>query len=440
MVPFLLVVVMAELFAWMVEPALPLRVEHSTRDYDAKIDQMDLLSAAGGVDVVFAGTSQVMFSVDPDTITQASGTNWTVYNAAVPGATPVMNRHWILQEVVPRLRPKTVLYGLGPLDLFRAPTSVPLEERYFSSRAVRDDVFGRLDRWLADRFTLVRHRETFRSPETLVSSVRDRLADRRSPSAISAVRKFRGMDDRGHADQFDGKRFTTRLFPIGPSDLIGYHVSPDVVLDIEAIIQGLRSEGVDVILMSMPMADEIVSWLPNGRADADAAARALQGVAARAGVPLLDLASGMSDEFWFADPLHLNRVGASAINAALSAALVGTGPRLEAAARRLHATPLVSPHVRQSGLVVGAAQHLYPNLDLGRAGRPRVEVTPPAEVGNAGRGRSGRTAEDIPPDDVSVPSVPSVPDVPPVPTTVPVPTSAREGPTTPVVDLPGVGS
>ena len=436
--PLLAVVLGCEVAVLALEPSLPPVVDHSTRDYEAKIEQMDALAASGGADVVFAGTSQVMFSVDP-AVLEDSGAAWSSYNAAVPGGVPTINAHWLLDEVVPRIQPSTVVYGIGPIDLHRTATTMELEERYYASRSVRDDLLGRLERWTAGVSALVRNRESLRQPDVIVKSALDRVRGRTQASAIEEITAFRGLDAGGHASQFDPHKFTTDRFPIAPQDLADYSVGPEVMQAIEETVVELHDRGIDVVLLALPVADEMAGWLPGGTDDIERAMDALRDVAARTDTPILDLATGMSDEFWFADPMHLNRVGASVFNAALASVFSDADDRLESVAASWTGGALVTSDIRRSAAVVRAAQALYPRLDLAAAA---PDAEDPLRPDQAGDGPPIEVPDGVVPDPsdggpVSPPDLPvptSVPPSLPVPTpTVPVPTVSV--PTT--IDLPG---
>lgn len=440
LVPLMAVVLASEVVVRVIDPALPVPIDHSTRDYVAKIDQMDAVGAAGGVDVVFAGTSQVMFSVEPAALADA-GVEWTSYNAAVPGASPAMNAHWILEEVVPRLRPSTVVYGIGPVDLHRTAATEMLEARYFGSRAVRPGLLADLERWAADGSALVRHRESLRQPDAVLSAVSDRARGVETPSAVEAVAAFRGLDADGHASQFASFSFTSERFPIKPADLADFEVDADVVAAVEQLVLDLRAIDVDVVLLAMPIANEMSEWLPDGESDVARAMAALRGVAARTNAPLLDLATGMTSRFWFADPMHVNDVGASVFNAALAAVFAGNEQRPADIAARWSGQPLVTAEIRRSERVVRAAQALYPTLDLAEvaaASDDARDAAPPT----AGPGALPDEPVDLPvspvvPVPTTIPDAPGGPTVPPVPPVPPVPIPTPTLPTPPTVRIPG---
>jgi hypothetical protein len=91
------------------------------------------------------------------------------------------------------------------------------------------------------------------------------------------------------------------------------------------MLAGLQAEGIEVVLVLMPLTDDLVALHPNGEADVAAGMRALEAEAEAAGVELLRYDSGPWPEEIFADPLHLNGQGTE-IFSELVAADVAASP------------------------------------------------------------------------------------------------------------------
>ena len=99
----------------------------------------------------------MLFAGDPTMFRQQLRAPWSMYNAAIWGAPPVVNEHWLTEVVAPRLRPRTVLLGVSPIDFVEADSQDAVD-KYFASTSVRDDWLASVDRSLSRASALVRER------------------------------------------------------------------------------------------------------------------------------------------------------------------------------------------------------------------------------------------------------------------------------------------
>ncbi len=160
----LLVVVLAEIAARVVMA----QTTDAIRWYDAvaqhKIEQIESRTS---VDVVFAGTSMAQQAFIPSVFTDA--TDQTAWNAGLAGGTPEVMMPWLLDEVVPRLQPTTVIWGLSSFDLAPAYGAAQAAV-YNDALATRDGWLAEMDRAVSNRSVLVRNRPVLRSLDAIAGA------------------------------------------------------------------------------------------------------------------------------------------------------------------------------------------------------------------------------------------------------------------------------
>ena len=152
-----LVVVLAELAARVVLTSTPEAIRWYDEAAQLKIEQMDEVERT---DVVFAGTSMAWQAFVPSVYDEATGT--TSYNAGLNGGTPDVMERWLLEEVVHRLHPTTVVWGLSSLDL--APNYGDRQrEVYDNALATRTGLHADAEQAAAGWSDLIANRTALRS-------------------------------------------------------------------------------------------------------------------------------------------------------------------------------------------------------------------------------------------------------------------------------------
>ncbi len=283
------------------------------RWYDAvaqeKIEQMD---AAGPTDVVFIGTSMAWQAFVPADFTATDAGQRTAYNAALVGGVPQVMQRWTLEEIVPRLEPSTVVWGMSSLDL--APdfgeTSVTA---YESALATRQGALADIERFGAARLGLVRYRPTLRSPASLFGGSAAKELDE-SYAEVAAVL---GTD--GGRSSFE-ENVTEELAAVQRTRLAEFSPDPDDMRAIRETIASLQELDIEVIVVELPVPERFVALHPNGAADHAAVGNELSAMAAELGVPFIRKASDHADAD-FVDFTHLTSTAASEFTASLTAAL-----------------------------------------------------------------------------------------------------------------------
>jgi hypothetical protein len=287
-----------------------------------KVAQMDARGPAC-TDVVLAGNSMGRDAFDPATFSAADGAHRSAYNASLDAASPELLERWVLDQVVPRLEPRTVVLTLASLDLNASgPATLAALEAYDGAERTRSDLVGRLGVEAGSVSDLVAYRTRLRDPAELGAAL-DRLsrrvaAARPSPAGIDGVLGADGQGLSRRALRYRGeagaKLFTRQQL------LQGWALDDDQVAAARSLVEQLQDDGIDVVLVVLPVTDDYVAQHPDGAADFDEFLASVRTLAADTGAPLLDLhGDGASERF--ADTHHLNAAGAEWFSAELAARL-----------------------------------------------------------------------------------------------------------------------
>ena len=217
------------------------------RWYDAstqlKVEQMNGL---GDADVVFAGTSMAWQGLVPSRFTAEDPEARTAWNAGLAGGVPVVMEPWLLDEVVPRLEPDLVVWGLSSMD-FSTSYGEDNLERYLDALESRTGSLAAVEQAFADFSALVRYRTLLRRPSAMFGSEREDIeqdfADAAAILGSSGERRDFEVDyGERRAAQVES-RF--RGFRIDPADLEAVHRT----------VAALREQGIAVVFVEMPTPD-----------------------------------------------------------------------------------------------------------------------------------------------------------------------------------------
>ena len=257
--------------------------------------------ATGGV--VFAGSSQMLDAVHPPTTAPELGRR--AYNAALHRGFLPLTERWLLEEVLPKLRPRLVVLGLSILDM-NDNNRAQHEQlgRYLASTAQRGTLKSKLRRGLHTQSAFVRH------------------ALARGPKVTLRTERV-GPDGEGteflHATEY---RLSDKKRNYIVEELLADYSTGDETLDrIDRVICGVRATGAEMVVVEMPVTDEIVELCPHGRADLDGVKAALRQEAARHDVRLVTEVGELTDRRWFADCVHVHGRGMAHVSRTLRAAL-----------------------------------------------------------------------------------------------------------------------
>lgn len=282
---------------------LPEPMDYFAATAQSVVDDMDILRAAGvHSQLTFVGTSMVRRGVDANRMEKELDLGPTsVHNVALPGAQTRIVERWLLEEVVPRLHPKRVVWGISSLD-FNANRPNPPFGLYQKARATQRGFYGDADR-LMGRLALSEHREAVRSPLVLADAAsgtakkfeeKRKLADRATwriggdeitPAALVRLR-------RGHA-------ITVRT-----KQLHDYAVGPDDWSAFVDTLAALKRANIEVVVVVMPVTTGYLSFHPRGPAQFQEWKQRVTAEGRRQNVLVLDMSRTMPDSA-FRDYEHL---------------------------------------------------------------------------------------------------------------------------------------
>jgi hypothetical protein len=285
------------------------------RWYDAsaqlKVEQMDEL---GDVGVVFAGTSMAWQGLDPEVFAAEDGRD--AYNAALAGGVPVVMEPWLLDQVVPRLHPGLVVWGLSSLD-FSASYGADNLERYRDALETRQGPLAAVERTTAAVSGLVRYRTVLREPSALAGTEREHIETDFAEAA--SILGERGLRQDYTADTSD------RLAEIMAAEVRDFRLDDTDAAAVIRTVAELRRRGIDVVLVELPIPDRFVDLHPDGGDDIRRVHELVMALGERLQLPTLDLRPGFTDDE-FVDFTHLDKAASAALTTVLAGRLVDAKP------------------------------------------------------------------------------------------------------------------
>lgn len=314
---------------------------------ERKHAQMCALAARGGADVVFIGCSHTVLGIDAEIVSEhGPATARPAFNAALYRAMPQTSAHWLESVVLPLLRPRLVIWGLSPLHFndngvlhreiwekySRAPAHRAQRPASWAKEVFRRSTVARLPVML----TAGRRRETLASFRAGLS---DLTGGRFSVSTIPGELGSRGLGNKTEHFSYattDRQRYVIEVEALGDYRDAGVQAG-----HVESGIQSCRRAGAEVVLLRMPMTDDVLAGFVDGRSTVDDADRRLAARAADWGVPVLDVTKVVGENSNFADFVHLNGVGRRLFSIAVASHLEGLLQGEEADLRRSASRPTV---------------------------------------------------------------------------------------------------
>ena len=268
---------------------------------DTVVHDMKVLQAAGiKSDITFVGTSQVRRSVEDDQVERELGVKYA-HNVALPGAqTPVVKR-WMLEEVVPRIHPKRVVWGTQSID-FNANRSRKSIVFYNRARATKQGFYGAADR-LLEKSAISEHRVELRDPVALSQDLTGTPArfDKKRPIGDLAS----WATGYGNVSAADLRRIrANHRKEVRDQQLLNFEIGAEEMRAYEDTLAGLRDQGIEVAVVIMPVPSHYFELHPNGKADWDRWRVAVTEAAERARVPIFDMSQSIPDD-GFRDSEHM---------------------------------------------------------------------------------------------------------------------------------------
>lgn len=275
----LAVLVLAEAGLRVAEPRLEPPQAWPNASTQRLVRDMDTLNEAGEkVDLVLAGTSQTNTDLLPDVFEQELSGIHRAANVGLAAATTRVTRRWLLDQVVPRLRPQKVVWGVSSLD-FNANRKPDTYALYTSTRGGRRDLAGRIDRRLARYSALVRHRALLARPGDFVADVRDGRPES-DPTPFDRLAKHRAPDTRDKSSR-ELRRVTGTV-------LHDYEIGTREVEAFRATLERLHAQGIDVAVVLLPVPPAFIAAHPRGGTDFAAFTATVRDVTTQTGTILVD--------------------------------------------------------------------------------------------------------------------------------------------------------
>ena len=259
----LVVVVGVELGVRAVQSRLPEPQVYFSTAAQKFVHDMDTLKAHGIKSrVTFFGTSMVQRGIDGNKVESLlSWPNTSVHNVALPGSqTPLMQR-WLLEEVVPRLHPKVIVWGVSSLEFNGGRIQHRIDD-YNAARATRTGVLADLDRSL-NNLAISKHRAALRDPFQLQLAVDGTAAKytRNIPLSNRATWQstFKPMSAANLAKNQKVEAAYARA-----TQLLDFRVGQAELAAFSETISELQRRGIKVVIVVMPVPSGYLSVHPGG--------------------------------------------------------------------------------------------------------------------------------------------------------------------------------
>jgi hypothetical protein len=310
-----LVVVGAELGARLLSPYLDEPLVWADETTQLKVAQMD---ERGCADLVIVGNSMARDDVQPALLEDALGVE--AYNASLDAAGPSLLSRWVHEEVSPRLDPSTVVLALSSADLNdNSEAARAAQAGYDASVMGRDDAIGRLGAFATEHSDLVRYRVELRRPDAvwdaLGRALRGDDPDQRDGTDPSLI----GPDGEGlsrRALTYDGSSVSATF---AQSQLLGDFVVGGAQLQsARALVDDLQDDGVEVVLVILPVTDDYQALHPEPETDMATFLRVVDDLADETGATVVDLHDAPYGDELFADTHHLNGAGSERLTRELA--------------------------------------------------------------------------------------------------------------------------
>jgi len=307
----LAVILVVELIAQVLARGLP-NPDWNFPQTDRKVGQMEAMAATGETaDVVLVGNSSVNAAFLADDLEAESGLG-SFYNAGLDGSSMRLTEDWTLNVVVPLTSPEMVVIGLTSRDLNDASASnAEVFDKYFTSRGrarfMGEDTLGqRVQRALSGVSALVRISPFIRDPASLVTQY--------NPGGPNTG-EFILPGEEYNPRPLDVTR--TRERALNDYALEGIELD-----SLTRLVQELKSQGIEVVIVEMPyVAEDYLELHPNGVADYNDYRTVVAEFTTSQGLAYIDLTDYPWTTAEFYDFLHVNSTGIAIVNTMLAEAL-----------------------------------------------------------------------------------------------------------------------
>ncbi|MEZ5227699.1 MAG: hypothetical protein R2710_13805 [Acidimicrobiales bacterium] len=276
-----------------------------------KVAQMD---ERGPVDMVIVGTSMAQQDIVPSVLAAALSDDTETHSrstTALNGGVPVVMEPWLLDQVVDRLQPDTVVWGLSALDLSLEYGDATLDA-YEQALETKSGVYATADRWASRLSVLMADRRVLRDPDQLVGDGADRnrrrLADARAEVGPDGERQNFTVDTGIRQSQEIARRITP------------FQLDRDDLAAIVRTVDALRERGIEVVFVELPVPNRFRQLYPGGPDQHDLVNATLTELARELDVEFITPEVTFTDPS-FVDFTHLNAESAKSFTESLATSL-----------------------------------------------------------------------------------------------------------------------
>jgi hypothetical protein len=316
LVGFLVVVLGAEMLVRVSESHLNEPLDYFSRPAQSMVHDMEVLEAHHiRSDLTFVGTSMVRRDIDANRLevdgkgtTRLATVKWA-HNVALPGAQTTLVERWLLEQVVPRLHPKRVVWGISSLDFNSGRPDHPID-LYNAARATDTGIYATLDRAI-EHLAISKYRVQLRDPYQVLHTVGNTPERFNVPRPLSeratwvlgyAKQSAKDLAKMRRAHALEIRTRQLRNFTIGKAELDAY----------KHTLKALQAQHIDVAIVIMPVTDGYLSFHPHGAADYLQWKQVVTDIARADGIPVIDLSRSVEghDFRYFRDYEHLSPAAA----------------------------------------------------------------------------------------------------------------------------------
>ncbi len=252
---------------------------------------MDVLHAAHiRSDLTFVGNSMVQRDIDAKAFEgKLPGVTWA-HDVGIGGFQMVTTQHWLLEQVVPRINPRRVVIGISSSD-FNAGRLIGSQTfpKYEAARATKPGLDGDANRVL-ENLALSKYRTQLRDPYQLYRDAEGKAVHIKTSGSLDSRAKWKlGYPAATPAQLVRGQR--TELAYIRSQELLDFRIGTVEMQAFADTLQALRSKGIAVAVVLMPVSSQYIASHPHGTADFDAWTSAIGDAA---GAPARDRARSLA--------------------------------------------------------------------------------------------------------------------------------------------------
>ncbi|MBU1866723.1 MAG: hypothetical protein KKE89_09940, partial [Actinobacteria bacterium] len=262
-------------------------------------------------DVVFLGSSMMLYAGDPRVFTELDAAGRNAYNASVPGSYPEDQRMWVEEFVLPSFSPSLVVWGLATRDIQAFddgeggclfPTTV-----WDKMVRVREKAFAPIDALDGVPWHDLYFAETLTDDaDPLIRAEISTLGDRIDYGDGPVIEETPFPEASRALFRSASAALALQEDEEGPA-LEEMQVCQERYGPIADTIEWLVGQGVDVLVVGMPMDDRQAGRLPQGRAQQIEIHAEIGRVAVEAGaIGFIDLGEAFPDESFTDVGVHLS--------------------------------------------------------------------------------------------------------------------------------------